>query len=66
MAITRQTTQTLAAAELNDQYGVDVTVQVGREKLTVKLTRAEAHALSAEIKDAVLEAGCAAIADGEA
>lgn len=64
MAITRQTTQTLASAEVNDQYGVDVTVHVDRERLTVKLTRSEATALCAEINEATLAAGCAAITDG--
>lgn len=64
MAITRQTTQPLASADINDQYGVDVTIHQGRERLTVKLTRGEALELAREIQAASFAAGFAAIEDG--
>jgi len=64
MAITRQTTQILAAAEINDDYGVDVTVHRGREKLTVKLTQGEAFGLVHEIQEAALTAARTEREDG--
>lgn len=64
MAITRTTTTTIAAAEVNDQYGVDLTIHQGREKLTVRLTRSEAFELAEELEKAVTAAHWAADEDG--
>lgn len=66
MPITRPTIKLLAKAELNDDYGVDLTVTAGNVTVCRRLTSIEAAALADELAAAAYEAESLAHAEATA
>lgn len=56
----------LASAEINDEYGVDLTVSAGGMCTVRRLTAAEAYALADELREAAIKAGEYAAAEATA